>query len=220
MHLDSRYIYLASSLEALPWIQHGFGTRLTTGWPDPDSTTTIRQVHSDRILEAERSGCAGEGDALITNRPGLMLSVRTADCLPILVADTAKQAVAAIHAGWRGTVTEITPKTVRAMMDRFGSHPAGLRVAIGPAIGPCCFEVGPEVAVQFQKYFPERRDLAERTYVDLVETNRRQLRQLGMPEAQIVSTALCTCCGRDTFHSYRRDRDAAGRMVSGIAVRR
>jgi len=220
LHLDSRYIYLASSLEALPWIQHGFGTRLTTGWPDPGSTTTIRQVHSDRILEAERSGCAGEGDALITDRPGLILSVRTADCLPILVADTASQAVAAIHAGWRGTVAEITPKTVRAMMDQFGSHPEGLRVAIGPAIGPCCFEVGPEVAVQFQKYFPERPDLAERTCVDLVETNRRQLRQLGVPNAQIVSTRLCTCCRRDTFHSYRRDRDAAGRMVSGIAIHR
>ena len=219
LHLDSRNVYLEPALEAIPWIQHGFGTRLTSGWPDPAGITTMKQVHSDRILEAERSGLAGEGDAVITNQPGLLLTVRTADCLPILVADTANRAVGAIHAGWRGTVSEIAAKTAQAMMDRFGSHPKDLQVVIGPAIGQCCFEVGVEVAVQFQKYFPERADLAKRTQIDLIEANRRQLRQLGVPDAQIVSAGLCTCCGRDTFHSYRRDREKAGRMVSGIAIR-
>ena len=219
LHLDSRNVYLESSLDTLPWIQHGFGTRLTSGWPDPATTTTMKQVHSDRILEAKHPGLAGEGDALITNRPGLLLSIRTADCLPILVADRRNHVVGAIHAGWRGTVAEISPKTVRAMMDRFGSRPDDLSIVIGPSIGQCCFEVGADVAAQFQKYFPERADLSKRTQIDLLEANRRQLRQLGVPDAQIVSSGLCTCCRQDTFHSYRRDRDAAGRMVSGISIR-
>ena len=219
LHLDSRNVYLETALEAIPWIQHGIGTRLTSGWPDPAGATTMKQVHSDRVLEAERSGLAGEGDAMITNQPGFMLSVRTADCLPILIADNRNRAIAAIHAGWRGTVAEIAPKTVRAMMDRFGSRAEDLLIVIGPSIGQCCFEVGADVAVQFQKYFPERSDLAKRTQIDLVEANRRQLRQLGAPEAQIVASLMCTCCRQDTFHSYRRDRDAAGRLVSGIAIR-
>lgn len=203
-------LYRAESLQEFPWIEHGFGTRLAPRWLDPTTTATVRQIHCDRVLQAAQAGLAGEADALITNTPGLMLAIRTADCLPILMADPKNRAVAAIHAGWRGTVLEIGVKTVRAMMDRFGTRPEDLLVVVGPGIGQCCFEVGPEVASQFTERFT--------THIDLAGTNLRQLGQLGIPPSHLVSLGVCTCCNPDTFHSYRRDREAAGRMVSAIRI--
>lgn len=180
---------------------------------------TAKQVHSDRVLVADRAGDLGEGDALISNRPGLTLAIRTADCLPILIADPTKHAIAAVHAGWRGAADNIAAKTVAALTERFGSRPEDLLVAIGPGIGVCCFEVGPEVAARFVPFFPERTDLDGKTRIDLAETIRRQLGRNGVTVGQIVTAALCTCCQPDTFHSYRRDRDAAGRMISSVRIR-
>ena len=221
-YLDSQGIYRAGLLEEIPWVRHGFGTRFSDGWMEKTgsatSLATMRQVHSDRVLAVEGPGCVGEGDALISNAAGLLLGIRTADCLPILVADLKNRAVAAVHAGWRGTVDGILPKTIQVMADRFGSGAKDLIVAVGPGIGACCFEVGPEVAARFQGAFPERSDLDRRTKVDLTEANRRQLRQIGLCERQIVVAGACTCCGGTLFHSYRRDREAAGRMVSTIGV--
>lgn len=222
-YLDSRNIYRALSFEQIPGIEHGFGTRLTSGWPNSSvgetfGLATMRQVHSERVLVADRPGCAGEADALITNVPGLLLSIRTADCLPILVADVRNRAVAAVHAGWRGSVLGILDATVHAMTERFGTRVGDLRVAVGPAIGPCCFQVGPEVAVQFRRYFPERTDLERAAKIDLIETNWRQLRHIGLSDSQFVFSRACTYCGLDLFHSYRRDREGAGRMVSAIGM--
>ena len=216
--LDSANVYRAQALEEIPWLEHGFGTRLSIGWPDTDDLATVRQIHSDKILRADRAGVLGEADALITNQPGIMLAVRTADCLPILMADTRNHAIAAVHAGWRGTVNEIVPKTVSAMVEQFGTHPADVVIAIGPGIGACCFEVGPEVGIQFAQFFPERSDLGQRTKVDLVETNLRLLGRYDGRMRQIATSGLCSCCGVE-FHSYRRDRQEAGRMVSAIRLR-
>jgi len=146
----------------------------------------------------------------MSNLSGIGLAIRTADCLPILIADPRHHAVAAVHAGWRGVVCEIASRTVEAMTQKFHSKPEDLVVAIGPGIGPCCFEVGPEVAVQFQ--------LTGRTKVDLVETTCRQLRRNGVCAGQISACGLCTYCNPEVFESYRRDREAAGRMVSLIRV--
>jgi len=209
--LDSGNVYRAPELEALPWLEHGFGTRLSSGWPGDVPLATVRQIHSDKVLEADRAGCIGEGDALITNQPGITLSVRTADCLPILMADTSNRAIAAVHAGWRGTVQEIVVKTMKAMAEKFGSRPEDMVVAIGPGIGPCCFEVGPEVASQF--------GLSERAKVDLPETIVRQLRRNGGTMRHVATADLCSRCGADLFESYRRDGQSAGRMVSAIAIR-
>ena len=121
------------------------------------SLATAKQIHSDRVLLVESPGPQGEGDALISNLPGVGLAIRTADCLPILIADPRNRAVAAIHAGWRGVVSEIASKTIHAMCHRFDSRPEDLVVAIGPGIGPCCFEVGPEVAVAVPIYQDGRR---------------------------------------------------------------
>ena len=217
--LDSGNVYRAQALEEIPWLEHSFGTRLAAGWPDTDDLATVRQIHSDKILKADRTGSLGEGDALITNQPGITLAVRTADCLPILMADTRNRAIAAVHAGWRGTVREIVPKTVRAMAEHFGTHPDDLVIAIGPGIGACCFEVGPEVGIEFAPFFPERSDLGQRTKVDLVETNIRLLGRNDGRMRQIATSGLCSCCDADHFHSYRRDREGAGRMVSIIRHR-
>src|SRR5262249_38891552 len=157
-------------------------------------------------------GVIGEGDALITAADGLWVGVKTADCIPILLADPTQHVVAAAHAGWRGTVARIAQKTVEALAARWGSRPKDLVGAIGPGIGECCFEVGPEVAVEFGRP-------AVRTHVDLIESNRRQLTDAGVPLESISVAGMCTFCHPAKFHSFRRDREKAGRMFSVIRVR-
>lgn len=180
----------------------------------------LKQVHSNWVKSVldSAAGSAGEGDALITDRPGALLSVRTADCLPILIADPTHHAVAAVHAGWRGTAAEIGPATLVAMSGQFGTRAEDVLVAIGPGIGPCCFEVGPEVGSEFERFFPERNDLRVRTRIDLAEANRRQFASAGVPAAQIELLRLCTRCLVEEFHSYRRDGKGSGRMVSAIGI--
>lgn len=180
------------------------------GWPAGPELAAAKQIHSDRVLLVESPGPQGEGDALVSNQPGIGLTIRTADCLPVLIADPRHRAVAAIHAGWRGVVSEIAPKAVQAMHAQFGSAPEDLVVAIGPGIGKCCFEVGPEVAVQF--------GLSGRTKVDLVETMRRQLGRNGVSPGQISTSGYCTVCNSELFESYRRDREVAGRMTAMIML--
>jgi polyphenol oxidase len=168
---------------------------------------------------ATQPGPLGTGDAILSEEPGVTVAIRTADCLPILIVDPRTRAVAAVHAGWRGVVAEIAPKATERMRLEFGSRPEDLEVAIGPGIGACCFEVGPEVAILFQGYFPERHDLNGRSKVDLVETVVRQLGRNGVTSSQIDALMLCSCCNPKLFESYRRDRGEAGRMVAAVGVR-
>jgi purine-nucleoside/S-methyl-5'-thioadenosine phosphorylase / adenosine deaminase len=215
---ESGNIYRAGPLDQLSWLDHGFGTRLDSSWLEGAAVAAVRQVHSADVVSAECAGLLGEADALISNRPGLTLTVRTADCLPVLMADSRNRAIAAVHAGWRGVVREVVPRTIDAMRRHFDTRVADLTVAIGPGIGACCFEVGPEVAVQFSQLFPERTDLGGRVRIDLADALVRQLGQTGVSRRQIDTSNLCTCCRVELFHSYRRDRDAAGRMISGIRI--
>ncbi len=217
--LDSGQVYHAEALEQLTWLEHGFGTRLSPHWPAAPSVATLRQIHSNKVLVAALPGQLGEGDAMISNTPGVALAIRTADCLPILMADPRNRAIAAVHAGWRGTVQEIVGETIVSMGRHFGTRPDELVIAIGPGIGGCCYRVGPEVAGRLASFFPERTDLNTTTTVDLAETTRRQLRRYGGSVGQIDPSGLCTYCLPDSFHSYRRDREAAGRMVSSILIR-
>ncbi len=210
-YLDSRRIYRASELDRFEWLVHGFGTRdsdipaLFSG-----ALATVKQVHSAVCLPAAgRSGVLGEADALIENRPGSVVAVKTADCIPILLADERLRAVAAVHAGWRGTAAHIAPGAVASLHQHFGTAPADLHAAIGPGIGPCCYEVGPDVSAQF--------GLAGRVPLDLAAENRRQLVNSGIPAGRIYVSGLCTMCGRE-FHSFRRDKEAAGRMYSFIGI--
>jgi len=123
---------------------------------------TLRQIHSDiphRVDAASlHSGEAPHGDALFTREPGILLAVQTADCVPILLADTKRRAVAAIHAGWRGTLRRIAAKTLGRMQMEFGTRPKDVIAALGPGIGRCCYEVGSEVAREFHAQFPSARE--------------------------------------------------------------
>ncbi len=205
---DSQNIYRARPLERFPWLQHGFGTRHTS----PFVAATVHQIHSDICLPARgRTGLLGDGDALLESTPGRLIAVKTADCIPILLVDEEHRAVAAVHAGWRGTVQGILRRALRGMQEEFGTRPARVHAAIGPGIGKCCYEVGAEVAAQFGETGP--------CHIDLVEANRRQLIEAGIPGSFIYAANLCTKCNARDFHSYRRDKEQAGRMLSFIGVK-
>ena len=171
---------------------------------------SLKQIHSGIVLLGEQMGCAGEGDALVTARAGVPVSVRTADCYPILLADNRNRAVAAVHAGWRGTSAQIVIGALKEMHRLYGTAAADVYAAIGPGIGECCYEVGADVARQF--------DL-EAGRIDLAAINRRQLLDAGVAEHRVDVLGGCTKCDAHLFHSYRRDQLAAGRMVSYIAQR-
>jgi YfiH family protein len=210
-YLDPEQIYRVTELDALPWLAHGFGTRSSDIPGRFAQLTTVKQIHSSTCIAGEgRSGILGEGDALIENTPGSVVAVKTADCVPILLADERLQAVAAIHAGWRGTAARIAERAIAMMTERFGTRPADLHAAIGPGIGECCYEVGAEVREQFG---------AEGSgQLDLSMENVRQLEQSGVTRQRIYTSNLCTRCRTGEFHSFRRDRDAAGRMYSFAGV--
>ncbi len=205
---DSRRVYRVTELDALDWLVHGFGTRASD--IPGGNLATLKQVHSaECVVAGGRTGLLGQGDALLENTPGALIAVKTADCMPILLVDARNRAVAAVHAGWRGTVARIAPGAVEAMRERFGSRPEDLLAAIGPGIGKCCYEVGPEVAVEFGE--------PGRAHIDLTETNRNQLQQAGVE--RIYAANLCTMCNPDDFHSFRRDKEAAGRLYSFAGIR-
>ena len=202
--------YLESpTLSALPWATHGFGTRHPT--PYPNRVSTLKQIHSNLVLLADHPGLLGEGDALITGEPGLAISIRTADCYPILLADTRNRVVAAVHAGWRGTASQVVMKTLDKMKSKFGTDPQDITAAIGPGIGVCCYEVGDDVSRQF--------GFAVRTHLDLASENRKQLETAGVPAQNIEALDVCTFCDAERFFSYRREKEKAGRMTSFIMLR-
>jgi purine-nucleoside/S-methyl-5'-thioadenosine phosphorylase / adenosine deaminase len=195
-------------LTRFAWVEHRFGTRAAP--VSQDGMATLKQIHSARCLVVSSPGCAGEADALITDRPGVALSIRTADCFPILLADPEHRAVAAVHAGWRGTEQEIVGRTLDAMCSDFDTSPAQIAVAIGPGIGACCYEVGDDVARRF--------GLTGAGRIDLAAINREQLIRAGVPASRIDTLGHCTRCESESFHSYRRDREQAGRMISFIRI--
>lgn len=204
------HILRVSELDSLPWLIHGFGTRHSDIPAQFSNLATLKQIHSAKCIVAQgRTGVLGEGDALLENTPGSMVAVKTADCIPLLLVDDANRAVAAVHAGWRGTAAGIAQSAVEAMSTHFGTAPAHLHAAIGPGIGNCCFEVGPEVAAQFGR--------EGRVHIDLADENRRQLLEVGVTAGRIYASNLCTMCNAD-FHSFRRDREQAGRMYSFVGI--
>jgi YfiH family protein len=210
-YLDPGGIYRASELDAFPWLIHGFGTRHSDIPSLFQRLATVKQVHSSTCILAEgRSGVLGEGDALLEDRSGGVVAVKTADCIPILLVDERRRAVAAVHAGWRGTASHIAQRAVETMRARFASEPGDLHAAIGPGIGPCCYEVGAEVREKFGGQ--------GRGYLDLAGENAVQLRNSGVTGARIYASKLCTMCREDEFHSFRRDREAAGRMYSFAGI--
>jgi len=216
---DEQNIYRTRPLEAFDWLVHGFGTRWSDTFGKCRNLATLHQIHSSTVVDAEgRSGCLGEGDALVTNAPGMLVAVKTADCIPILMVDSRARAVSAVHAGWRGTVKNIAAQAIAEMEKKFSSRVEDLHVAIGPGIGKCCYEVGPEVAAQFHEYDYSLRNCTQAAHLDLAASNRRQIEARGVTPDRIHVAGLCTKCNGE-FHSYRRDKEQAGRMFSVVGIR-
>ncbi len=189
-----------------------------------EELTTTWQVHGNRVLVADGSQCGilGQADALITRVPGLPLVQRYADCTPILLYDPVRQACGIAHAGWQGTVTRCAEAAVRAMQQEFGCSPADLVAGVGPAIGPCCYEVGPEVVkvIRASHRHPDRLiapgPQAHTALLDLWEANAQQLHDAGVTQVEVAG--LCTSCHRETFFSHRGDRGRTGRFAAFIAI--
>lgn len=226
----------------------------------------LRQFHSNLVVETtasdatrklpRKAGAPSDGSSLLgwkadgqmTNEPGLLLAIQTADCIPVLVADRRRRVVAAFHAGWRGTAKRIVETGVGRMRLAFGSRPGDLVAVIGPGIGPCCYAVGEEVLSEFESQFTYGRELFREVYaddpvrrkypmlflsqrapghssngpslhVDLIEANRRQLLAAGLKASAIRVTGGCTQCQPELFFSHRASRGHAGRMMAVIGIR-
>lgn len=207
-------ILRSALLDGLDWVEHGFGTRHAA--LDQAGMVSLEQIHSNRVLVAGAGpGCRGEADALVTSAGGATLSIRTADCYPILLADPVTRTIAAVHAGWRGTAGRIVERAIETMRTERGARPADVWAAIGPGIGVCCYRVGAEVAARFGVPEAEAGD----QFLDLGRENRKQLETAGVPAEQIEGVSGCTACEPERFYSWRRDRERAGRMISFIAIR-
>ncbi|MGH2523949.1 MAG: peptidoglycan editing factor PgeF [Anaerolineales bacterium] len=192
----------------------------------PASVADLWQVHSAEVVRADSPRGAGEhlgkADALVTNRPGVTLFLRFADCVPVLLVDPCRQVIGLAHAGWKGTLAKIVAATVQAMVEHYGSRPADIWAGIGPSIGPCHYEVGPEVVEQTWAGFGAHADelLAPRDsryHLDLWAANARVLREAGIE--RIESSHLCTACRTDEFFSHRGERGRTGRFGALIGLR-
>jgi YfiH family protein len=244
--MASTFITVSNFATSLDGVHHFFGTRrapvITVSaqgdalspevTPDGGTVVSVKQVHGTDILVLDRplAGPAtwqGGWDALVTNQPRLMLTVRTADCVPVLIHDQVRRVVSAIHAGWRGTVAGIVSKTIELLRRRFGCEPASLRLAIGPAIGPCCYEVdepvlervrdmGRDLDVNWQQAVEDRG--GGKAMLDLPALVRSQAMAAGLPLQSVQTVSLCTVCHPDLFYSYRREGAVVGTMYSGIML--
>ena len=211
------------------------------------SVVRMHQVHGTHTVVVRRGDSLpdswGTSDAAVADHPGVALSVKMADCAPILLADTRTGAVGAAHAGWRGTAAGVAGAVVQAMASAFGSQPADLVAAIGPSIGPCCYRVGQDVravfdadrrwAWQVNRWFSSTPigtpahgvpgapppNGAPSLFLDTWAANADQLSAAGIPASAVHVSRLCTSCHRDVFHSYRVEGSRAGRMA-GIIRRR
>jgi YfiH family protein len=193
-----------------------------------DRLRLLHQVHGDRVVTAVAASADAverpEADAIISDDPSLVLVVRVADCAPILIADRRLGVVAAVHAGWRSTMRRIAPSAIRALHERYGSRPQDLTVAIGPALGACCGEMGEEVVAAFVQagHDPQtvdrwfRRASGRKPHFDLWRANVDQLEAAGVARPGIHVSGLCTRTHAEVFHSYRASGTSAGRMAAVI----
>jgi YfiH family protein len=214
-------------------------------WP----LISMRQIHSDLIHPVSTlSETALVGDGLVTDSPGLLLAVQTADCLPVILVDPQHRAVGVFHAGWRGTLRRIVQKGVGEMRRYFASDPRKLLAAIGPGVHACCYDVGEEVRSRFEMQFgyasslfrevkesdpvrekypllfltaraPGHSELPVKLFLDLVEANRRQLLDAGVPARNIDASSPCTACHPELLFSYRAEKGVTGRMMAVAGVR-
>jgi YfiH family protein len=218
------------ALAAIPGLVHGFEQRAPREAETHDEARArvaealagdgrlllLKQVHGVRVVEAPWDQ-APEADASIASDAGWLLGIQTADCLPVLLVDPKRRSVGAAHAGWRGTAAGVVARVVEALVAR-GSQAEDLLAALGPAIGPCCYEVGDELREAFgpagEPFF--RPGPSRRPHLDVRAANVRQLQEAGLRPESLHHIADCTRCRADVYPSYRRDGTAAGRMFSFV----
>lgn len=242
----SRFLTIPA-LERLDGIRHAFTTRRdglggrTGGIKSPDDwkavaeafnvaperVVTVHQVHGDRIVSVDESNyrtmAAVQADGMITKTPGIAIGVETADCVPVLLYHPGARVAAAVHAGWRSTVQMIVQKAVRRMEAEFGAAAGQMIAAIGPAIGPECYEVDDPVMGPLREAFPFWKELVlergpGRWGLDLVKANRLELERIGLEQRNVHALAQCTACRPDLFYSFRAE-GRTGRMLSVIMIR-
>jgi hypothetical protein len=189
---------------------------------------SVKQVHGTDVLVVDRPVTVDDRfsagwDALVTDQPGIMVAVRTADCVPVLMHDPQRNVVAAVHAGWRGAVAGIVEKTIATMGARFGTRPEHLRIGIGPSAGGCCYEVDSPVleavdhlCARVAQVVRDRR--GSKGYLDLKRLIRQQALTVGVKSEAVFSVNLCTICHEALFFSYRREGRVVGTMVSAIGL--
>jgi YfiH family protein len=221
--------------EAVPGLVHAFGRRARGRVPETREETArrvsatletagtlllLRQVHGAAVAEAPWQG-QPEADASVATRRGPLLGIQTADCMPLLLVDPRRGSVAAAHAGWRGTAAGVARAAARSLVAR-GSRTEDLLAALGPGIGPCCYEVGNELRAAFgdegREFF--RSGPRGKPHLDVRAANVSQLLGEGLPAASIYHVAECTYCRPDLYHSFRRDGQGGGRMISYVGFRR
>ncbi len=185
----------------------------------PESSVAFPvQCHSNKVLVARKTGRYEACDGLITLQRNVFLAVSVADCVPIFLFDRNTKAIAGVHAGWRGTCSHIVNNAVRLMKKEFAVNATDLVAFIGPSAGKCCYEVGGEVASQFEPKFVEEGK-NHKFKLDLKSANYSQLLSEGVPAENIEVHSACTICSSERFHSYRRDGKESGRMLGIIGVR-
>lgn len=197
--------------------------------PDYPCVISVKQVHEKTVLVFDEpldanSTIAQEGDALVTRQPNVLLVVRTADCVPVLFADLKLRVVAAVHAGWRGAVAGIVGETISVLKHQYGTKEEHLRVAIGPSIGACCFEVDDPVISPIKANYPFWNKVlmptsATHAKVDLKELILQQLQHQGIAVTSISRSDACTQCDASKYFSYRREGRVNGTMLSGIMIK-
>lgn len=206
-------------------IQHGFGPQ-ETAVAEHLRLVRATQIHGADVVvvEAATPDHAGDADALITATPGIAVAIATADCVPVLLVAPREKAVAAVHAGWRGSLAGIVPRVVDALRAHFGASPEAMRAALGPSIGGCCYEVEREIAEKFAREFGDEIWSAwadgqpGKGRLDLRSVNEILLRRAGLPATSIAHVGPCTACGDGDLASYRVLGPRAGRQLSWVGL--
>jgi YfiH family protein len=190
----------------------------------------VHQVHGDNILVVDRTNIGDfkqrqhRADAIITNLPGLAIGIKTADCVPVFMADREKRIIGVVHAGWRGTALNIAAKTVKAFTKAFSSRPEDIVAVIGPAIGPCCYEVDETVFNamtmngDWESSFTPCGELGK-WMLNLASVNTCQMIQAGIRPDNVLSSCVCTSCRKDLFFSHRGEEGRTGRQVNFMMLK-
>ena len=205
--------------------------RLATAFAIPlEQFLVVNQVHGDAIFVIKQHGSYFSTrdelnyDAIVTTRANLAICIKTADCVPVFIVDKIKKVIAVVHAGWRGSALGISAKVIRLMVSQYSCQPQDILAAIGPSIGKCCYEVDSATAESFRKQnnsglFLQPGPKKDKWMLDLVEANRRQLLEAGVPESNIEVSGYCTTCNQDMFFSHRGSGGITGRQVNFMMIK-